>query len=206
MSARAPRRPILRRAVVLSQETLPAPTGRPSGGDDAHDVVLLEDTLHAAHADGQQAHGARAAERIESFAGHVHLPFGESFRVGDPLLDARDGVGRGEEACAEGAASLGQQVGQDAVAAAVGDDRLDSLGGHLAGDAALGEHSAPSGTTTSRRGCSPAGRAARVRFRGSLRRPALPAYRCRCRPRWSAGRAPRRRSSSRAAPKVRRCR
>lgn len=31
MSARAPRRPILRRAVVLSQETLPAPTGRPSG-------------------------------------------------------------------------------------------------------------------------------------------------------------------------------
>ena len=68
------------------------------GGDDAHDVVLLEDTLHAAHADGQQAHGARAAERIESFAGHVHLPFGESFRVGDPLLDARDGVGRGEEA------------------------------------------------------------------------------------------------------------
>lgn len=144
MSARAPRRPILRRAVVLSQETLPAPTGPAVGGDDAHDVVLLEGTLHAAHADGQQAHGARAAERIESFAGHVHLPFGESFRVGDPLLDARDGVGRGEEACAEGAASLGQQVGQDAVAAAVGDDRLDSLGGHLAGDAALGEHSAPS--------------------------------------------------------------
>ena len=128
------------------------------------------------------------------------------------FLTPRDGSwGEGRKRVAEGCGSP-RPAGRGRMPSRrpFGDDRLDSLGGHLAARCGiLVSIPSPSELTTSRRGCSPAGRRCRgcdfaeyTSTPGARRR-----YRRRCRPRWSAGSSA---SASdhrrRAAPKVRRCR
>ena len=72
----------------------------------------------------------------------MYLAFGKAFGVGNPLLYAADRLVRRDEACADGLATFGEQVYQDVVFLAVGDDDRDAFVRHLLRNAAFRQHTA----------------------------------------------------------------
>ena len=72
----------------------------------------------------------------------MYLAFGEAFGVGDPFFYAADRFAGRDEACADGPAVFGEQVDQDVVLLAVGNDHRDAFVGHLLCNAAFGKHAA----------------------------------------------------------------
>ncbi len=113
---------------------------RAFGREDAHDVVAFELPLDGGAPPGEDARGlARRTGRGGSGV-EVQGPFGEALAAGDPLLDPRSGAGRRLETCAHDIAAREDQIGQDAVAAAVGDHDLDALARDARRDAAFGRH------------------------------------------------------------------
>lgn len=109
---------------------------------DADNVVFLEVAFDARYADRQQADGGFGVEGVAGGVADVDGAFGESLAVGNPFLDARHGIGGRHEAGADGVFVFVEQVGQDVVARAVGDEHFNAFVGYLAGYAGLGEHSA----------------------------------------------------------------
>ena len=111
------------------------------GCHDADYVAFLKLTFHGSHPHHQQACRSVGAERAHRFVVDAQCPFGEAVAVGEPFLHPRHTVASGQERGVRHALGLRDELSQDVLPSAVGNDYAYTLVGYLARYAAFRSHS-----------------------------------------------------------------
>ena len=114
----------------------------PVGSNDFHDIVFLELAFHLTHPDRQQANRLGTRQRFIRSLVHMQFPLGESFRMGDPFLNGRDGPVRRNKTGANDIPAFTQNVCQNTIPLPIGHDYLNPFIRHFRRNPALGQHPA----------------------------------------------------------------
>lgn len=109
--------------------------------EDADDVIFFKGAGYAGYSYHQEAYGFLSQQGLSGTFIEMDGTLGEVLGVGNPFLEAADGLVGRLEACESCVAFAGEDVGEDIVLSSVGYDYGYAFVGYFGGDGAFGYHS-----------------------------------------------------------------